>query len=52
MTRSTPLVIFSHHLMDTEKRKIVKDEKELHGAVDKSSSEQHFRKSDTNTFVV
>ena len=25
-----------------KKRKIVKDEKKLHGAVDKSSSEQHF----------
>ena len=35
-----------------KKRKIVKDEKKLHGSVDKSSSEQHFRKSDTITFVV
>ena len=33
-------------------RKTVKDEKKLHGAVDKSSSEQHFRKLDTITFVV
>ena len=35
-----------------KKRKIVKDEKKLHGTVDKSSSEQHFRISDTITFVV
>ena len=35
-----------------KKRKIVKDEKKLHGTVDKSSSEQHFRKLDTITFVV
>ena len=33
-----------------KKRKIVKDEKKLHGAVDKSSSEQHFHKLDTITF--
>ena len=30
----------------------MKDEKKLHGTVDKSSSEQHFYKSDTITFVV
>ena len=35
-----------------KKRKIVKDEKKLRGALDKSSSEQHFRKSDMITFVV
>ena len=35
-----------------KKRRIVKDEKKLHGAVDKSSLEQQFRKSDTITFVV
>ena len=35
-----------------KKRKIVKDEKKLHGAIDKSSSEQHFRKLDTITFVM
>ena len=35
-----------------KKRKIVKDEKKLHGAVDKSSSEQYFRISETITFVV
>ena len=29
-----------------KKRKITKDEKKLHGAVDKSSSEQQFRKWD------
>ena len=51
MTRSTPLVIFLHRLTDTE-RKTVKDEKKLHGAVDKSTSKQHFRKLDTITFVV
>ena len=34
-----------------KKRKIVKDEKKFRGAVDKSSSEQHFRKSDTITFI-
>ena len=46
-------VIFSHCLMDTErKRKIVKDEKKLHGAVDESSSEQQFHKLDAITFVV
>ena len=33
-------------------RKIVKDEKKFHGAVDKSSSEQHFCESDAITFVV
>ena len=35
-----------------KKRKTVKDEKKLRGAVDKSSSEQHFRKLDTIIFVV
>ena len=30
----------------------MKDEKKFHGAVDKSSSEQHFRRLDTITFVV
>ena len=35
-----------------KKGKIVKDEKKFHGAVDKSSLEQHFRKSDIITFVV
>ena len=35
-----------------KKRRIVKDEKKLRGAVDKSSSEQHFRRLDTITFVV
>ena len=35
-----------------KKRKIVKDEKKLHGAVDKSSSEQQFCKSDVITFIV
>ena len=35
-----------------KKRKTVKDEKKLHGAVDKSSLEQHFSKLDTITFVV
>ena len=35
-----------------KKRKTVKDEKKLHGAVDKSLSEQHFRKLDMITFVV
>ena len=34
------------------KRRIVKDKNKLHGAVDKSSWEQHFRKSDVITFVV
>ena len=46
-------MIFSHCLMDTErKRKIVKDEKKLHDAVDKSLSEQQFRKLNVITFVV
>ena len=35
-----------------KKRKTVKDEKKLHGAMDKSSLEQRFRKLDTITFVV
>ena len=35
-----------------KKRKIVKDEKKLHGAVNESSSEQQFRKSNMITFVV
>ena len=35
-----------------QKEKIVKDEKKLHGAVDKSSSEQQFCKLDTITFIV
>ena len=35
-----------------KKTRIVKDEKKLRGVVDKSLSEQHFRKSDTITFVV
>ena len=34
------------------KRKIMKDEKKHLGAVDKSSSEQQFCKSDVITFVV
>ena len=34
------------------KRKILKDKKKHHGAVDESSSEQLFRKSDAITFVV
>ena len=34
------------------KRKILKDEKKLHGEVDESSPQQHFRKSDAITFVV
>ena len=46
-------MIFSHCLTDTEKeRKIVKDEKKLHGAVGKSSLVQQFRKSDAITFAV
>ena len=44
-------MIFSHRLTDTEE-KIVKDEKELHGAVDEFSSEQQFRKLDAIIFVV
>ena len=44
-------MIFSHCLTDTE-RKIVKDEKKLHGAVDESSLELQFRKLDAITFVV
>ena len=49
-SRSTPsFVIFSYF---NEYRKIVKDEKKLHGAVDQSSSEQQFRKSNAITFVV
>ena len=35
-----------------KKRKIVKDEKKLHGTVDKSSSEQQFSKSDTIVFIM
>ena len=35
-----------------KKRKIVKDKKKLHGAVDESSLEQQFRKLDAITFVV
>ena len=35
-----------------KKRKIVKDKKKLHGAVDESSSEQQFCKLDVITFVV
>ena len=35
-----------------KKRKIVKDEKKLHGTVDESSSEQQFCKLDVITFVV
>ena len=35
-----------------KRKKTVKDEKKLHGTVDKSSSEQHFRKLDMITFVV
>ena len=34
------------------KRKILKDEKKHHGAVDESSSEQQFHKLDAITFVV
>ena len=35
-----------------KKRKIVKDEKKFHGAVDESSLEQQFHKLDAITFVV
>ena len=35
-----------------KKRKILKDEKKHHDAVNESSSEQQFRKSDAITFVV
>ena len=35
-----------------KKKKILKDEKKCHGAVDESSSEKQFRKSDNITFVV
>ena len=35
-----------------KKRKLLKDEKKNHGAVDESSSEQQFHKSDMITFVV
>ena len=39
--------------MDKERTiKIVKDEKKIHGAVDKSLSEQQFRKSDAINFVL
>ena len=46
------LIFYSSSSGYRKKRKIVKDKKKLHGVVDKSSSEQHFCKSDTITFVV
>ena len=51
---STPNFVSFRLLNETEKekRKILKDEKKHHGAVDESSSEQQFCKSDMITFVV
>ena len=48
---------FFHYILTFQwhtdwKRKIMKDEKKHHGAVNESSVEQHFHKSDTITFVV
>ena len=54
--RNTSINIFRDFLTSfngyRKKRKIVKDEKKLHGAVDESSSKQQFRTLDTITFVV
>ena len=49
VSSSTPFTFLKN---GERKRKILKDEKKLHGAVDESSLEQQFRKLDTITFVV
>ena len=49
----TPFANFSlfYELFEDES-KLIKDKRKHHSALDKCSSEQHFRKSDAITFVV